>query len=50
MTEGVSTGVCLESWRERVPDFSGCNAETWVPNEVRTNGADSRLMFETLGE
>jgi len=28
MTEGISTGTTSESWREGVPDFMGCNAET----------------------
>jgi len=28
MTEGTRTGTHSESWRERVPDFSGFNAET----------------------
>jgi len=26
-TEGVRTGTGTERWRERVPDFRGCNAE-----------------------
>jgi len=27
MTEGTRTGTGMERWRERAPDFSGCNAE-----------------------
>ena len=27
-TEGVRTGTGTERWRERVPDFIGCNAKT----------------------
>jgi len=26
--EGVRTGTGMERWRERVPDFRGCNAKT----------------------
>ena len=26
-TEGVRTGTGTERWRERVPDFSGCDAK-----------------------
>ena len=26
-TEGIRTGTGTERWRERVPDFRGCNAE-----------------------
>jgi len=26
-TEGIRTGTGMERWRERVPDFRGCNAE-----------------------
>jgi len=26
-TEGIRTGTGKERWRERVPDFRGCNAE-----------------------
>jgi len=27
-TKGVRTGTGMERWRERVPDFRGCDAET----------------------
>jgi len=26
-TKGIRTGIGTERWRERVPDFRGCNAE-----------------------
>jgi len=26
-TEGIRTGTGTERWRERVPDFRGCDAE-----------------------
>jgi len=26
-TEGITTGTGMERWRERVPEFRGCNAE-----------------------
>ena len=26
-TEGIGTGAGTERWRERVPDFRGCDAE-----------------------
>ena len=26
-TKGVRTGTCTERYRERVPDFMGCDAE-----------------------
>jgi len=26
--EGIRTGTGTERWRERAPDFRGCNAET----------------------
>jgi len=26
-TKGIRTGTGTESWRERVPDFRGCNAK-----------------------
>jgi len=26
-TEGIRTGTGTERWRERVPEFMGCNAE-----------------------
>jgi len=29
-TEGIRTGTDMERWRERVPDFSGCNAESFL--------------------
>ena len=28
MSESVWTGTYSKSWRERVPDFRSCNAET----------------------
>ena len=48
-TEGIRTGTRFESLRER--EFQTLRAATlklraW--NEVRTNGADSRLVFESL--
>jgi len=27
-TKGIRTGTGMERWRERVPDFIGCNAKT----------------------
>jgi len=27
-TESIRTGTSTERWRERVPDFRGCNAKT----------------------
>ena len=32
MTEGIRTGTGTERWRERVPDFRGCNAEAASAN------------------
>jgi len=26
-TKGIRTGTGVERWKERVPDFRGCNAE-----------------------
>ena len=33
---------------ERIPDVRGCNAEARAPNDVRTNGAERRLVLESL--
>jgi len=39
-----------KSWRDRVPDFRSRNAEADGVNEVRTNGTESRLVFDNLRE
>ena len=45
--EGVRTGTGTERWRERVPDFRGCNAEAASANR----GADKRSRAEiSVGE
>jgi len=50
-TEGVRTGTGTERWKERVPDFRGCcNAEAASANDVRTNGAERRLVLQSLRE
>jgi len=46
-TEGVRTGTGMERWRERVPDFRGCNAEAASANRC----ADKRSREEiSVGE
>jgi len=45
-TEGIRTGTGTERWRERVPDFRGCNAEA-----ASVKCADKRSRDEiTVGE
>jgi len=39
----------MERYRERVPDFRGCNTEAGVPNDVWTNGTERRLVLESEG-
>ena len=36
-TEGIRTGTSTERWRERVPNFSGCNAKTASAKSSRTS-------------
>ena len=48
MAEDVKANTYLE--RERVPDCRSCSAETGAPNEVLTNGTESRLVFDNLRE
>jgi len=48
--EGIRIGTNWESWRERVTDFRGCNTPNLLPNDVWTDGAESRLVFESLRE
>jgi len=48
-TKGVRTGAGTESWRER--EFQILGAATLKlrePNDVRTNGAERRLVLESL--
>jgi len=33
-----------------VSDFRSCNVELRTPNEVRTNGTERRLIFDSLRE
>ena len=50
MAESIMAGTRSKSRRERVPDFRSCNTELQEPNEVGTNGAHNRLVFESLRE
>ena len=49
-TEGVRTGTGTERWRERVPGFRAATLKLREPNDVRTNGAERRLVLESLRE
>jgi len=48
--EGIRTGTSMERCRERVPTFRGCNVKTMGTKEVRTKGADRKLVLESLKE
>jgi len=48
--EGIRTGTGTERRRERVPDYRGCDAEAASANDVQTNGAEKRLVLESLRE
>jgi len=51
MVKGVRIGTHSESWWEKVPGSRSCDGETLLaPNEVRTNGTESRLIFHDLQE
>ena len=48
-TEGIRTGTGRERWRERVPDFRGCDAEAASANRgADKRGAERRLVLESL--
>ena len=47
-TKGIRTGTGTERWKERVPDFRCCDLKLRAPNDVRTNGAQRRLVLESL--
>ena len=49
-TEGIMTGTGTERDGGRVPNFGVATQSQRVPNEVRTNGAESRLVLESLRE
>jgi len=43
-------GIHSKSRRERVPDLTAATLKLREPNEVRTNGAHNKLVFESLRE
>jgi len=50
MTESIMTGTHSKIWRERVPDLGAAMLKLRAPNEVRTNGAENKLVFESRRE
>jgi len=50
MVKVIRAGTYLESWMERIPDCRSCDDKMWAPNEVRTNGIESTLVFDNLKE
>jgi len=45
-TEGIRNGASTERWRERV----AATMKLRAPNDVWTNGAERRLVLESLRE
>jgi len=49
-TGGIRTGTGTERWRRKFRILGAAALILWAPNEVRTNGAERRLVLESLRE
>jgi len=49
-TEGIRTGTGTERWVERVQTLGAATLKLCAPNDVRTNGAERRLVSRGAAE
>jgi len=49
-TEGIRNGTSTYRWRQRVANFRAAMLKLRAPDDVRTNGAERRLVLESLRE